>query len=375
MMADHRDAVDRRLMSLALALGRRNLGLTWPNPSVGAVLVRDGRILSQAVTAPGGRPHAEPAAIARAGEGARGATLYVSLEPCSHHGRTPPCADAIVAAGIARAVTALEDANPLIAGRGHAILRAAGIVVTTGVLAAEAARDHAGHHRLVRGHRPQLTLKLARTADGFAARLGGDRLHITGEGANARTHMLRAHSDAVLVGVATVIADDPRLDVRLPGLMARRPVRVVLDSTLRIDPSSHVVTSAAARPTWIVCTQAAGSAAEGRLRESGVEVIRVAGTRDGRVDLAAVFRALGAGGLTRVLCEAGPVLADALAAAGLVDDMMLVTNNTLLGEPGIPAIGPALARVTAAMRPVASERVGDDLIETFERIDTCSPGS
>lgn len=374
-MSADQDALDRRLMGLALALGRRNLGLTWPNPSVGAVLIRDGRILSQAVTQPGGRPHAEPIAIAAAGEDARGATLYVSLEPCSHHGRTPPCADAIVAAGIVRVVTALEDANPLVAGRGHAILRAAGLAVTTDVLATEAARDHAGHHRLVREHRPELTLKLARTADGFAARRAGGRLHITGEGANARTHMLRARSDAILVGVATVLADDPRLDVRLPGLEARQPVRIVLDSTLRIDPSSRVVAGASDQPTWIVCTEAAGSAAESRLRESGVEVIRVVQAGDGRVDLAAACSALGARGLTRVLCEAGPTLADALAVAGLVDDMVLVTNTRPLAEPGEPAIGPALARVRAGMRPVASERVGDDLIEMFERIDTCSPGS
>lgn len=373
-----RDAVDRRLMGLALALGRRNLGLAWPNPSVGAVLVRDGRILSQAVTDPGGRPHAEPVAIARAeagGEGARGATLYVSLEPCSHHGRTPPCAQAIVAAGVARVVTALEDANPLVAGRGHAILRAAGVAVTTDVLAAEAARDHAGHHRLVREGRPQLTLKLARTADGFAARRDGDRLHVTGEGANARTHMLRARSDAIMVGVATVLADDPRLDVRLPGLEARRPVRIVLDPLLRIDPSSRLVASADVQPTWIVCTEAAGGGLERRLRESGVEVIRVAEAGDRRVDPAAAFRALGARGLTRVLCEAGPALADALAAAGLVDDMVLITNTRPLGEPGIEAVGPALARVRAGMRPVSSERVGDDLIEVSERIEACSPGS
>ncbi len=362
-------------MGFALALGRRNLGLTWPNPSVGAVLVREGRILSQAVTQPGGRPHAEPVAIAKAGEGARGATLYVSLEPCSHHGRTPPCAEAIVAAGIGRVVTALEDANPLVTGRGHAILRTAGIAVTTDVLAAEAARDHAGHHRLVRAHRPQLTLKLARTADGFAARLGGGRLHITGEVANARTHMLRAHSDAILVGVATVLADDPRLDVRLPGLEARRPVRVVLDSALRIDPSARLVAGAAAQPTWIVCTEAAGTAPERRLRERGVEVIRTLETGDGRVDLAAALRALGARGLTRVLCEAGPTLAGALAAAGLVDDMVLITNSKRLGERGVPAIGPALELVAAGLRPVSSERAGEDLIEIWERIDTCSPGS
>lgn len=361
-------------MGLALALGRRNLGLTWPNPSVGAVLVRDGRILAGAVTEPGGRPHAEPIAIARA-EGARGATLYVSLEPCSHHGLTPPCAEAIAAAGIARVVTALEDANPLVAGRGHAMLRAAGIAVTTDVLAEAAARDHAGHHRLVREGRPQLTLKLARTADGFAARRDGSRLHVTGEGANARTHMLRARSDAIMVGVATVLADDPRLDVRLRGLEARRPVRIVLDPTLRIDPSSRLVASAGVQPTWILCTEAAGSGPERRLRESGVEVVRVAETGDRRVDLAAAFRALGVRGLTRVLCETGPTLAGALATAGLVDDMVLITNARPLGEPGIEAVGPPLARVRAGMRPVSSERVGDDLIEVSERIEACSPGS
>ena len=177
---------------------------------------------------------------------ARGATLYVSLEPCAHHGRTPPCVDAIIPAGIARVVTALEDPDPRVSGRGHARLRAAGITVTTGVLADEARRSHRGHIRRIRDGRPATTLKLARTADGFASRLDGPRLMITGEALNARVHLMRAHADAILVGVGTVLADDPLLTVRLPGLEERSPVRVILDSRLRTPPNAQVVTGAGA---------------------------------------------------------------------------------------------------------------------------------
>src|SRR5918997_3947425 len=213
-------ASDARFMRLALSVGARHLGRTWANPSVGAVLVDQerGTVLAQRATGEGGRPHAERVALDAAGPAARGATLYVTLEPCSHHGRTPPCADAIVAAGIARVVGALDDPDPRVAGLGYARLRAAGIAVTVGVGAPEAARAHRGH--VLRGTegRPALTLKLAQTADGFAARRSGPRLLITGERANARVHLLRAHADAVMVGVETVNADDPLLTVRLPGL-------------------------------------------------------------------------------------------------------------------------------------------------------------
>src|SRR6202451_2716553 len=245
MPENHSDH-DARFMSLALALGRRGLGNTWPNPAVGAVVVRhDGGalvIVGRGWTQPGGRPHAEVEALRRAGAAARGATLYVTLEPCSHFGRSPPCSDAIIAAGIARVVSALEDPNPEVAGQGHARLRAAGITVDVGLGAAEAARDHAGHFRRVRDKRPHVILKLAVSADDKIGAAGRKPIAISGEAARARVHLLRAQCDAILVGIGTVRADDPLLTCRLPGMEARSPVRVVLDRGLclsRARPLGH----------------------------------------------------------------------------------------------------------------------------------------
>ena len=366
-------AADHRLMGLALALGRRRLGRTWPNPAVGAVVAgEDGRILGVAATAPGGRPHAEPVALAMAGEAARGATLYVSLEPCSHHGRTPPCAEAIVAAGPTRVVSAIEDADPRVAGRGHAVLRAAGIVVATGLRAEEAAIDHRGHLMRVRVGRPWLTLKLARTPDGFAGE-PGTRLLVTGEAANARTHLMRAHADAVLVGIGTAASDDPGLDVRLLGLAGRSPVRMVADPRLRLDLAGRLVRTAGERPLWLLCRQDADPDRERRLADAGATVLRCPVRGDG-IDLSAALSRLGDFGLTRILCEGGPVLGEKLAEAGLVDELVLLTGTMPLGRPGLPALGPRL-RALASRRPVAVSFAGGDLVETFEGTIPCSPAS
>jgi len=368
---------DERIMRLALALGRRHNGRTWPNPSVGAVVAEpaSSRIIAQGVTAPGGRPHAEPLALAAAGGAARGATLHVSLEPCSHHGRTPPCVEAILAAGIARVVTALQDPDARVAGRGHAMLRSAGIDVVTGVLSEEAERAHRGHLTRIREGRPAVILKLARTADGFAAAGPGEpRLMISGEGVWARVHLLRAHADAIMVGISTILADDPRLDVRLDGLAGRSPVRIVLDSRLRLPASARLVTSAREHPTWALCADRADGDAEARLRERGVDVIRIAEDRSGRLDLATALRAIAGRGLTRVLCEGGPMLADALGRAGALDEIVLVTGRRRLDRPGVAAVGPALASAVSSMRLVETEIVGDDRIEHFERAP-CSPAS
>src|ERR1700749_3416738 len=227
-------AADRRVMELALALGRRGQGRTWPNPAVGAVVVKDGVIVGGGWTQAGGRPHPEPVALSHAGEAARGATLYVTLEPCSHFGKSPPCADAVIAAGITRVVSSIEDPNPEVAGQGHARLRAAGITVETGLCAAEAAPDHAGHFRRVRDKRPHVILKLAVSTDDKIAAAGHRPVAITGEAVRTRVHLLRAQCDAILVGIGTVKADDPLLTCRLPGMAARSPVRVVLDRSLRI---------------------------------------------------------------------------------------------------------------------------------------------
>src|SRR5712672_3734234 len=256
-MAGHNALLDQRFMSLALALGRRGLGNTWPNPAVGAVVVRhDGEpvIVGRGWTQPGGRPHAETEALRRAGAAARGATLYATLEPCSHHGKTPPCIDAIMAAGIARVVSALEDPNPRIAGAGHERLRAQGVAVDVGLGAEEALRAHAGHFRRVRDGRPHVTLKLAVSADGKAGLPGRRPAAITGEEARTRVHLMRAMNDAVLTGIGTVLADDPLLNCRLPGMAERSPVRVVLDSVLRLSPKSRLAASARATPLWVLCS-------------------------------------------------------------------------------------------------------------------------
>src|ERR1700692_3965928 len=269
-------SADRRFMQLALTLGRRGQGRTWPNPAVGAVVVKDGVIVGRGWTQPGGRPHAEPEALQRAGEAARGATLYVTLEPCSHIGQSPPCTEAIIAAGIARVVSAIEDPNPEVAGQGHARLRAAGIAVDTGLGAAEAAHDHAGHFRRVRDKRPHVILKLAVSADGKIAAAGHKPVAISGEAAKAQVHLLRAQCDAILVGIGTVLSDDPVLTCRLPGMEARSPVRVVLDRALRIPGTSRLVHSARGTPLWGMTSNLSEAPAAMKLGASGAQVVRVA---------------------------------------------------------------------------------------------------
>lgn len=359
---------DVRLMRLALAVGARHLGLAWPNPSVGAVVSdANGRILATGVTQPGGRPHAERVALEAAGEAARGGTLHVTLEPCSHHGRTPPCVDAVIAAGLARVVVALTDPDPRVSGRGAELLRARGIGVETGLLADEAARAHRGHVKRVTRGLPAVTLKLARTRDGYAAATG-PRLMITGEEAGARVHLMRLHADAILVGSGTAIADDPLLTVRLPGLAERSPVRVAIDSALSLPLQARLVATARETPTWIVTTEGAPVAPERALVEAGVEVMRVAADASGRVDVAEALRLLAVRGITRVFCEGGPRLAEALADADLVDEAVILTGPATLGAEGLPAIGPGLERALGErFRRVAAEGAGADLIETYER--------
>lgn len=369
--APERALQDERLMRQAIALGERNLGLTWPNPSVGAVIVdeRGGEpvILAQGATQPGGRPHAERVALAAAGERARGATLYVSLEPCSHHGKSPPCIDAVIGSGVARVVSAIEDPDSRVAGRGHALLREAGIEVTAGCCAGEAFRAHRGHITRVTQGRPALTVKLARTTEGFAGSRRGARLMITGETANGRVHLMRAHADAIMVGVGTVLADDPLLTVRLPGLEARSPIRIVIDSRLRTSPASRVATGAKDVPTWIVTTIEAPIEAERALVSQGVEVMRVSSDEVGRVSLSEALGLLGTRGLTRIFCEGGPGLADALARAGLIDELVLVTGRSARGEGDVPALGPWLQDRMDELEFTAEEQIGPDLFMYWEK--------
>jgi diaminohydroxyphosphoribosylaminopyrimidine deaminase/5-amino-6-(5-phosphoribosylamino)uracil reductase len=365
-------AADQRFMQLALALGRRGQGRTWPNPAVGAVVVKDGVIAGRGWTQSGGRPHAEPVALARAGEAARGATLYVTLEPCSHVGKSPPCADAVISAGIKRVVSAIEDPNPEVAGQGHARLRAAGIAVEVGLGAAEAARDHAGHFRRVRDKRPHVILKLAVSADDKIAAAGHKPVAISGEAAKARMHLLRAQCDAILVGIGTVQADDPLLTCRLPGMEARSPVRVVLDRALRISGTSRLVHSARATPLWLMTSGFAEAPAAMRLGAAGAQVTRVATTATAppMLDLLAVLRALADKGITRLLVEGGARVASSFVAAGFVDEFWLLRGPDAVGDDGVAALDVLpLASVTQSpgFRIRASESLDKDTLTVYER--------
>ena len=360
-------ALDRRFMDLALSLGRRGLGKTWPNPAVGAVIVKDGIIAGRGWTQPGGRPHAEVEALRRAGEAARGATLFVTLEPCSHHGKTPPCADAVIAAGITRVVSALEDPNPEVAGEGHARLRAAGIVVEVGVGAAEARRDHAGHIRRMRQGRPQVMLKLAISADGKAGAAGRKPVAITGEAARERVHLFRAHSDAIMVGIGTVLADDPMLTCRLPGMAKDLPVRIVADSMLRLPVSSRLVRSAYETPVWALTGLAAPQQSEFILLPLGVEVLRSPKSA-GRLDLKDGLEFLAAKGITRLMVEGGPTLAAAFIAADLVDEAVLFHSPKIVGPDGIDALATeAMEALTQQLKQIGSEPVEADRQVNYAR--------
>jgi diaminohydroxyphosphoribosylaminopyrimidine deaminase/5-amino-6-(5-phosphoribosylamino)uracil reductase len=364
-------AADQRFMQLALSLGRRGLGRTWPNPAVGAVVVRDGIIVGRGWTQPGGRPHGEPEALKRAGEAARGATLYVTLEPCSHFGKSPPCVDAVIAAGIARVVSAIEDPNPEVAGQGHAKLRAAGITVEVGLGAAEAAHDHAGHFRRVRDKRPHVILKLAVSADDRIAAADRKPVAITGEAAKARMHLLRAQCDAILVGIGTVLADDPLLTSRLPGMEARSPVRVVLDRALRVPGTSKLVHSARQTPLWVMTSNLAEAPAAAKLGAAGAQVIHVAATTNPPgLDLPAVLHALSGKGISRLMVEGGSRVASSFVAAGLVDEIWLLRGPDTIGEGGIPALDalPLSAIATSpAFKARASEMLQRDILTIYER--------
>jgi diaminohydroxyphosphoribosylaminopyrimidine deaminase/5-amino-6-(5-phosphoribosylamino)uracil reductase len=359
-------------MRAALGLARRGLGHTWPNPAVGCVIVRDGRVVGRGWTQKGGRPHAETEALARAGTAAQDATAYVSLEPCSHHGKTPPCAEALITSGIARVVAAVEDPDPRVSGAGIARLREAGVVVETGLCVAEATELNAGFFCLVKHGRPLITLKLATSLDGRIATASGESRWITGEAARQRAHLLRAMHDAVLVGTGTALADNPRLTCRLPGLEGRSPVRVVLDRTLRLPARLSLFTEAGQTPTWVATLAGSDPARRASLEQQGVEIIGVDPDTAGGIDLAAMLRALGDKGLTRLLVEGGGALAASFLRAGLVDRLVWMRAPLTLGGDGVPAIAAlGFAELAAAPRfdLEASEIAGGDLIETYRRRD------
>jgi diaminohydroxyphosphoribosylaminopyrimidine deaminase/5-amino-6-(5-phosphoribosylamino)uracil reductase len=363
---------DLRWMEAALNLGARSLGLAAPNPAVGAILVKDGAVVGRGATAPGGRPHAERIAIEHAGEAARGATLYVTLEPCSHFGASPPCADAIIAAGVTRVVSAMEDPNPLVAGQGHARLTAAGIAVSIGAGAARARQDHLGHILRVTAGRPCVTLKLAETADGFASAGANDaRLRITGQIADLRVQIMRSTHEAIMVGIETALIDDPALTVRLLGV-DRKPLRVILDTHLRLPEGSRVASSAGEIPTLVIAGAAAPDEVARQLEDLGVRIERVPLDAEGHVDLHQALRALAARGITRVFSEGGPKVAARLIALRLADEVALITADKPLGRPGVPALD---AQARAALldgsryRLLETMNYGPDTMRLWQRAD------
>ncbi|HZT20839.1 MAG TPA: bifunctional diaminohydroxyphosphoribosylaminopyrimidine deaminase/5-amino-6-(5-phosphoribosylamino)uracil reductase RibD [Dongiaceae bacterium] len=357
-------------MGAALALARRGLGGCWPNPAVGCVLVAQGRVVGRGWTQMGGRPHAETEALRRAGTAAKGATAYVTLEPCSHHGKTPPCAEALIAAGIGRAVVAMEDPDPRVSGRGVARLEQAGIPVTLGIGENEAAEINAGFFLRIREKRPLVTLKLATSLDGRIATRTGESRWITGEAARARAHLLRARNDAVMVGSGTVIADDPLLNVRLPGLESRSPLRIVLDGRMRLPLTSALVAGARLTPTWLVTLPGGDRRRRHAYVDCGVEVIEVAAGPDGAIDLKRLLHHMAERGLTRVLAEGGARLAAALLRAHLVDRLAIFRAPSVIGGDGLPAAaGFGLERLAELPRFLPEETValGPDRLETYRR--------
>ncbi len=356
-------------MRAALGLARRGLGQTAPNPPVGCVIVRDGRVVARAVTAPGGRPHAEALALAAAGEAARGATAYVTLEPCNHHGRTPPCAEALITAGVARVVIAVRDPDPRVDGAGIARLRAAGIVVEEGLLGAEAAALNEGFFSTLARGRPMVTLKLATTLDGRIATRAGESRWITGEAARRAAHLLRYRHDAVMIGVGTALADNPELTCRLPGIVQPAKVRVVVDSRLRTPLTARLLATASKVPTWFVARDDVDAARRRAVEQAGAVVLSVPGS-DAGLDVAAGLEALAERGVTRVLAEGGARLAAGLLRAGLVDRLAWFHAPTVMGAEGYPAAAPLGTELLAAMPRFTRERaapLGADMLTEFRR--------
>jgi diaminohydroxyphosphoribosylaminopyrimidine deaminase/5-amino-6-(5-phosphoribosylamino)uracil reductase len=377
-MAEAADAeFDRRMLAAAIRLGAWALGTTAPNPAVGAILVKDGIVVGRGRTASGGRPHGETLALAEAGAAARGATLYVSLEPCAHHGRTPPCADAVIAAGVSRVVAPAVDPDPRTAGQGFERLRKAGVDVVTGLLVAEAGRAHAGHVRTISEGRPHVALKLAVSADDGIGRRGAGRVQVTGEIARRHVQALRARFDAILVGRGTIEVDDPELTLRLPGLESRAPIRVVLDTEGGLDGGKRVFTTGSS-PTWVFSAGRSSAAeppsitdAPGTSPEGGMRRFYVTRASGGGLDLNAVLRQLASEGMTRLLVEGGARVARAFLEADLVDESLLFRSPAVLGGDLVPALaGLRLGEIERSrrFRKIERRRFGPDRMTRYERV-------
>jgi diaminohydroxyphosphoribosylaminopyrimidine deaminase / 5-amino-6-(5-phosphoribosylamino)uracil reductase len=352
---------DAQHMAHALRLAARGLGNCWPNPAVGCILVRDGLIVGRGWTQPGGRPHAEVRALEQAGALAEGATAYVTLEPCAHHGKTPPCGEALIAAQVARVVTALTDPDPRVFGKGHAMLRAAGISVTEGVLTLEATHLNAGFLKRVTQGLPFVTLKLAASLDGRTATATGESRWITGPEARRKVHAMRLAHDAVMVGSGTAFADDPDLTVRDMGAV-RQPVRILLDRLLRHSPESRLGRTAKDNAVWLLHGTSAPQAARSLWEATGATLIETP-EANGQIDLTAALKTLAAKGLTRILSEGGSTVGAALVKAGLVDELAMFSGGVVIGSEGHPTLGPLhLTSLAMAPRPrlLTSQTLGPD---------------
>ncbi len=356
-------------MRTALRLARQQLGQTWPNPSVGAVLVKNGDVIGQAATAKGGRPHAETQAIEQAGENARGATLYVTLEPCSHQGKTGPCADAVIKAGITQVVVACGDPNPKVGGQGIAKLRAAGIEVLEGVCEDEAREINRGFFSVITQKRPFISLKIATSLDGKIATSNGQSQWITSQTAREYGHMLRSQYDAVATGIGTVLKDDPMLTCRLPGLENKSPVRVVFDSSLRLPATSQLARSAKEVPVWCIHNE---SSKNSDLESSGVTLLPYAA--QGRTSLENAVALLAEQGITRLLIEAGAELSSAFLQSGLVDRMYWFRAPLVIGNDGLAAFN---GSITQTLSDARRFQVKDHIVLNPDRLDIleCLPAS
>ena len=367
---------DIHFMDIALRLARSGLGTCAPNPSVGAVLVQgtgdDACIVARGRTMPGGRPHAETQAIERAGTEARGGTLYVTLEPCSHHGQTPPCCEAIIKSGIARVVVAASDPDPRVAGRGIAALQAAGVAVEEGLGREAAVWTNAGHVLRVTQNRPFVQVKMAISADGRIAPGIGQPRWVTGPEARARGHLLRAMSDAIVIGRATLQADDPQLTCRLPGLSQFSPQPVVLDTTASIPSSAALIGAQNGVRPLIACAETASDGERERLNAAGADVVSIVVAGDGSLELPALLSALGERGITRLLVEGGPAVWQSFIAAELVDEVIVFQGPEVLADEGVPALQEPIPEVLADQRGwtfVSRHPVGSDEITVYRRSD------
>ena len=366
--------LDQRYMAAALRLGRRNLGQTHPNPAVGALVVRmDGVepvIVGRGWTAAGGRPHAETIALDEAGDAARGATLYVTLEPCAHSGNTLPCARSLIDAGVGRVVSAMKDPDSRVAGKGHEMLTQAGVALTSGVLADQAARAHAGHVSRVTKGRPHITLKLAVSADGMIGRREGERMIITGKAAFDAVQAMRSESDAVMIGIGTALIDDPRLTIRLPGLAARSPQRIVMDATARLRLNSNLVQSVRDVPLIVIVGAEAFDERKTALADVGVRVVEM-DDGNGGVDIAGALALLAGEGITRVLAEGGAQIASSLVSADLIDEVVIFRAPVVVGLDGVRALGGhALSAIERSprYRQIEAASVGDDEMRRYLRV-------